>query len=214
MKAYRIDAVTLAEARAFVGRHHRHNPAPQGHKFSLGLVGADGARRGVAVVGRPVARLLDDGRTLEVVRLCTDGAANACSTLLAAAWRASRELGFHRLVTYTQDAETGASLRAAGWRKVAELRPRAGWASAGRDRRDRHPVRVRRVRWEVTSAAWDAGQFRNAAGSECDETSARCETCTTPLRTSATGRPARYCSPACRQLAYRIRRASAERKAA
>ena len=76
---------------------------------------ADGRLAGVAIVGRPVSRYLDDGKTLEVNRLCTDGTKNACSFLYAAAARAARAMGYQRIITYTLDTEGGASLRAAGW---------------------------------------------------------------------------------------------------
>ena len=59
----------------------------------------------------PVSRYLDDGHTLEVNRLCTDGTKNACSFLYAAAWRAARAMGYRKIVTYILDTESGASLR-------------------------------------------------------------------------------------------------------
>lgn len=91
--------MTLREANAYVEQHHRHHGPVVGHKFSIGL--SDGEKIvGVAIVGRPVSRHLDDGWTLEVNRLCTDGTHNACSMLCAAAWRAARAMGYKRLVTY------------------------------------------------------------------------------------------------------------------
>lgn len=79
------------------------------------------------MAGRPVARGLDDGHTIEVVRLATDGTPNACSMLYGACWRAARALGYVRGVTYTQTDESGASLRASGWTLAAELDPRKPW---------------------------------------------------------------------------------------
>ena len=70
---------------------------------------------GVAVCGRPVARRLDDGYTLEVNRLCTDGTPNACSILYAAAYRAARAMGYNKVITYILDTENGSSLKAAGY---------------------------------------------------------------------------------------------------
>src|ERR1035441_8056475 len=75
---------------------------------------------GVAIVGRPVARRLDDGETLEVTRLCTDGTPNACSFLYGACRRAAFALGYGRIGTYTLQDEGGASLRAAGWTLIGE----------------------------------------------------------------------------------------------
>ena len=88
-----IVPISLAEANKYVEQHHRHHKPVTGHKFSIGL--SDGEKIvGVAIVGRPVARHLDDGWTLEVNRLCTDGTRNACSKLYAAAWRAARSMGY------------------------------------------------------------------------------------------------------------------------
>lgn len=80
---------SLAEAVDFVRLHHRHHQPPVGHKFSIG-VAADDVITGVAIVGRPVARHLDDGWTLEIVRTATDGTPNVNSMLYGAAWRATK----------------------------------------------------------------------------------------------------------------------------
>jgi len=109
-----LTTVSLADANAFVASKHRHHKPVRGHKFSIGCV-ADGALAGVAIVGRPVSRYLDDGLTLEVTRLCTDGTKNACSFLYGAAWRAAKALGYKKIITYTLATETGASLKATGW---------------------------------------------------------------------------------------------------
>ena len=107
--------VSLAEANAFVAEHHRHHKPATGHKFSIGCT--DGEKIvGVAIVGRPVSRYLDDGWTLEVNRLCTDGTQNACSFLYGAAARAARTMGYRKIITYILDTENGVSLRAAGWK--------------------------------------------------------------------------------------------------
>ena len=107
--------ITLAVANAFVAGHHRHHQPVVGHQYSIGC-SANGALVGVVIVGRPVSRYLDDGPTLEVTRLCTDGTPNACSILYAAAARAAKAMGYSRIITYTLDTESGASLRAVGWR--------------------------------------------------------------------------------------------------
>ena len=107
--------ISLKEANDFVTKHHRHHRPVVGHKFSIACSDAGGAIHGVAIVGRPVSRYLDDGLTLEVNRLCTDGTRNACSMLYSASWRAAKALGYRHIVTYTLDTEDGASLRAAGW---------------------------------------------------------------------------------------------------
>ena len=106
--------VSLKAANAFVAEHHRHHKPVVGHKFSIGCA-LDGRLVGVAIVGRPVSRYLDNGLTLEVNRLCTTGEKNVCSMLYAAAARAAKAMGYQKIITYTLDTEPGASLRAAGW---------------------------------------------------------------------------------------------------
>lgn len=86
-------------AKLFVRKFHRHHAPSRGAIFCT-AVNADGKLIGVAMVGRPVARKLQDGLTAEVTRLCTDGTKNACSMLYSASWRIARELGYKRLITY------------------------------------------------------------------------------------------------------------------
>lgn len=103
---------------------------------------------GVAIIGRPVARMWDNGQTVEVTRLATDGTPHVCSMLYAAAWRAAKALGYTRLITYTQAGETGSSLRAAGWRVVAERPPHGGWDRPSRPRHSTRPIA--RTLWEAS----------------------------------------------------------------
>src|SRR6266511_1671536 len=144
--------VSFAQACAFVAAWHRHHRPPTGHKFSIGVATDDGVLVGVAMVGRPVARLLDDGHTLPE-RVATDGHRNACSLLYAAAWQAARALGYRRLVTYTQAGESGASLRAAGWRIVAARPPAPGWSRPSRARADHGTDHIARLRWQPPDPA-------------------------------------------------------------
>lgn len=111
----RLIPISLKDANAFVEKYHRHHKPVVGHKFSVACADDSGDVVGVAIVGRPVSRYLDDGLTLEVNRLCTDGTRNACSMLYSAAWRAAKAMGYQRIVTYILDTEDGGSLRAAGW---------------------------------------------------------------------------------------------------
>ena len=143
----RVTPITLAEANAFVARHHRHHEPVPGAKFSLAVSDEDGIVRGVAIVGRPVARMLQDGWTLEVNRCCTDGMRNACSMLYGATWRAARALGYRRLVTYTLPEEGGSSLRAAGWRLIGEAGG-GSWSCPSRPRVDTAPTQVK-LKWEA-----------------------------------------------------------------
>jgi hypothetical protein len=170
--------VTFRQAQAFIADRHRHHKAPRGMKFCLGVAIGENLV-GVATVGRPVARHYDDGYTLEVNRTCTDGTPNANSMLYGAAWRAAKALGYRRLITYTYAGffgplceaatrygscahgscavilvgESGASLRAAGWRVIAERKARASWAESSvtlRHLRDPDgPGGIQRSLWEA-----------------------------------------------------------------
>jgi hypothetical protein len=146
----RLVPVTFAQASAFITDWHRHHRPPAGHKYSVGVCDDHDLLVGVATVGRPVARHLDDGLTLELTRLATDRSRNACSILYAACWHAAKALGYRRLITYTRHDESGASLRAAGWRPVAELPPRSGWSTPRRPRDDHGTDGVARHRWHAT----------------------------------------------------------------
>lgn len=131
--ALHIKPINLRDANTFVSKHHRHHQPVRGCKFCVAVADDDDVVRGVAIVGRPVARMLDDGQTLEVNRVATDGARNACSMLYRAAWRAAVALGYQRVITYTLPEEGGASLRGAGMEYVG---PAGGgqWSRPSRQR--------------------------------------------------------------------------------
>lgn len=143
-----IVPVTQAEAKEFIRLHHRHHRPSVGDVFRVAVADGDRGIVGVAMVGRPVARALQDGWTLEVTRVATDGTANACSMLYGAAWRAARALGYRRLVTYTLPEEGGASLRASNWSIVAETAGGGRWDCKSRPRVDLHPLQTK-IRWEA-----------------------------------------------------------------
>lgn len=125
-----IVPVTLEQANDFVRQHHRHNRALPGYRFALGVADQAGRLRGVAIVGYPAARALNDGVRAEVRRVCTDGTPNACSMLYGAARRAARAMGHRPVITYTLPSEGGASLRAAGFRIECEAgRPSRDWGN-------------------------------------------------------------------------------------
>lgn len=142
-----LQPITQREAFRFIEQHHRHHRPPQGAKFTIAV--NDGEKVvGVVVVGRPVARLLDDTWTAEVTRLCTDGTKNASSKLYSAAWRAARAMGYRRLITYTLATEPGTSLLASNWRLVGQ----AGggtWSRKARPRIDTHPL-GQKLLWEAS----------------------------------------------------------------
>ncbi|MFD3514913.1 XF1762 family protein [Streptomyces sp. NPDC058657] len=137
------------QAKEFVAQWHRHHRPPLGAVFTVGAADQFGVLRAVAIVGRPVARHLDNGETLEVTRTATDGVRNANSMLYGASWRAAQALGYARLITYTQDGETGASLRGAGWRVLAQRPARGGWHCQSRPRTPRGTEHTARTLWET-----------------------------------------------------------------
>jgi len=149
----RIVPCTVAEAKNFVDRVHRHHVASLSARYCVAVVDITGMVRGVAMVGRPVARLLDDGWTLEVTRVATDGCENACSSLYGAARRIASALGYNKLVTYTRADEPGVSLVAAGWKNEGAIRARS-WNMPNRSRVDKTEV-VRRQRWSICAVGKD-----------------------------------------------------------
>jgi hypothetical protein len=141
-----LQPISYAEACEFIAQHHRHHLPP--HFWRFGIAVNDGEKVvGVITVGNPVARCLDDGWTLEVTRCCTDGTPNAASMLYSAAWRAARAMGYKRLITYTLAEESGASLKAAGWRVVYKTKG-GSWNTKSRPRVDKHPTGQKTL-WEA-----------------------------------------------------------------
>lgn len=141
-----LQPITYEEACEFIRLHHSHHLPPQGWKFGVAV--NDGEKVvGVATVGRPVARRLQDGWTLEVTRCCTDGTKNVASMLYGACNRAAKALGYKRLITYTLKDETGTSLVAAGWKALYDTRKQS-WNMPSRPRVDKHPVEQKTL-WEA-----------------------------------------------------------------
>lgn len=135
------------EAFVFISRHHRHHRKPVGSVFQLAA--SDGEKIvGVAVVGRPNGRRQQDGFTLEVTRLCSDGTPNCCSMLYAASWRTAKAMGYRKLITYILNTEPGTSLRAAGWTLIGE-RGGGSWTVPSRPRVDKHPLQ-KKLLFEIT----------------------------------------------------------------
>lgn len=143
--ALRVIPIGVTDARQYVARWHRHLPACVGGLFALAVEDSDGWIRGVAIVGRPVARMLDDGATVEVTRVAVDGTPNACSMLYGAAWREASTRGYRRAVTYTRADESGTSLRAAGWTVTGHTTAQS-WSRSTRPRAAHE--RIAKVRWQ------------------------------------------------------------------
>ncbi len=144
--ALELQPITYDEACTFIRQFHSHHLPPQGWKFGIAV--NDGEKVcGVVTIGRPVARRLDNGWTLEVTRCCTDGTPNTASMLYGAARRATFALGFKRLITYTLDVEPGTSLKAAGW-KVIGAAGGGDWNCASRPRKYVGPQNQKTL-WEA-----------------------------------------------------------------
>lgn len=153
----KIRPIDLKSANAFVLKNHRHNGKVLVHRFSIAVY--DGERLcGVAIVGNPTARKLDDGKTVEVKRVCTDGTKNACSILYGRCARIAKEMGWEKIITYTLESEGGASLRASGWEIDAENVGGKDWNMPSRPRIVKemtlfgeqsasYPIDVKKSRW-------------------------------------------------------------------
>jgi hypothetical protein len=112
----------------------------------------------VAIAGRPTNRNNDDGQTVEVLRVAVDGTPNAASALLGACARAAHAIGAARVITYTLDSETGASLRGAGW-----VREKDGiksyWLHPGKHGQFANRLAVEREHFTESKVRW-ARNFR------------------------------------------------------
>ncbi len=138
---------SVTQAREVVTAWHRHHGPSTSGLYACAVATDDGTVRGVALIGRPVARLLDDGWTLEVTRVATDGTPNACSALYGIARRLAATLGYAKLVTYTRADEPGSSPRGAGLVDDGPIRARS-WNMPGRPRTDKTEI-VQRRRWSL-----------------------------------------------------------------
>lgn len=139
-----IRPITLREASEYINENHRHHNATVGCKFAIGCFVGD-KMVGCAVCGRPVSRYLDNGLTLEINRVCTDGTRNACSMLYGACCRIAKAMGYCKVITYTLCSEPGASLRASNFAD-AGIAGGTHWTGK-RDRGQQIPCEMKR-RWE------------------------------------------------------------------
>lgn len=151
--------IELRDAQNYINEHHRHHQAAHRDKFRLAAMDDDGNLVGVVQVGRPVSRVLDDGKTLEVLRLCTNGQKNVCSFLYSRAARIAKELGYTKIITYILESESGMSLKASGWKKEADGVGGSSWNVPSRPRevvatqmslfpeKPKYPVNEKKQRW-------------------------------------------------------------------
>jgi hypothetical protein len=149
---------SVERANAYIEAVHRHHGLSVHGVLAVAVADETGLVRGVAMLGRPVARLLDDGCTLEVCRVATDGCANACSALYGAARRVAKELGYARVITYIRADESGVSLKASGWIFESSTTGRS-WNTPSRPRRPDRTEVIDRSRWTVTIGAVRAARW-------------------------------------------------------
>lgn len=148
----------LKDAQNYINTYHRHHQAAHRDKFRVAAM-VDGKIVGVVQVGRPVSRVLDDGKTLEVLRLCTNGEKDVCSFLYGRAARIAREMGYAKIITYILESEPGTSLKASGWTMEADGAGGANWNVPSRPRevvasqlslfpeKPKYPVNEKKQRW-------------------------------------------------------------------
>jgi hypothetical protein len=149
----------LRAANTFVAKHHRHNLPTVGCKFAVDAA-QDGKLVGVAIAGRPAARRLDDGKTLEVLRVCTDGTRNANSFLYGRVKRIAPLMGYEKVITYTPEEEPGASLRAVGAQVVGQVQPKE-LSVPSRPRESQAVYGKAKAKWELSPECYWGGSFFN-----------------------------------------------------
>ena len=148
MKHYKFVPVELKDANRFIAQFHRHNKPVIRAKFQIGIMNGD-ELIGVGIVGRPIARMLSNGKTVEVLRTCIkEGYPNACSMMYARLKRISQLLGYEKVITYTLQKESQSSLKALGASLVAEVKPQC-WDRKNRRRTPQPVYREPKYRWEL-----------------------------------------------------------------
>ena len=155
----RLCRIELREANEFIAANHRHHKPVVGHRFTLGACRSDGLLEGVAVVGRPVARMVDQKYVAEVTRLCTLGEKNVCSFLYSACARVADHMGFRKIQTYILESESGASLLAAGWVKEAVTTGGHWTRTDGAKRRSDQPE-CEKSRWAKLLSSYELSPAR------------------------------------------------------
>jgi hypothetical protein len=112
-----LKPISLRTANDFVDHHDPFYGRVPGCKFSVG--GYIGAQLvGVVIVGRPKARHLDDGWTLELTRVSAKGNTVVAAKLIEAATAAAFALGTRYVLSYRLASEDGEAFRAAGWDRL------------------------------------------------------------------------------------------------
>ena len=148
MKRYKFVSIELKNANRFIAQFHRHNKPVIRAKFQIGLMESE-ELIGIGIVGRPIARMLSNGKTVEILRTCIkEGYPNACSMIYARLKRISQLLGYEKVITYTLQKESQSSLKALGASIVAEVKPQ-DWNRKNRRRSSQPVYKESKYRWEI-----------------------------------------------------------------
>jgi hypothetical protein len=146
---YKFKPISLKSANNFVSQYHRHNKPVAGHKFSIGLTDDTGQLIGVGICGRPVARMLDDSKTLEISRVCViPEHKNANSMIYGRLVKIARLFGFEKIITYSLTTESAATMKAIGAVKENTVKPRE-WSCPSRQRKSQDIYKSEKIRWSL-----------------------------------------------------------------
>lgn len=150
--------ITINEANNFVRTYHRHHRPTQRNCGKWAISAIDFLTDevvGVAICANPVSATYMDGYTLEITRLCTNENAplGTGSFLLSNCSKIWRTMGGKRILTYTLDYESGASLKGAGWTQTGVVRPHNNWNNKtnmdGKVRDELKIYQYKKFRWEL-----------------------------------------------------------------
>jgi hypothetical protein len=122
--------ITIKQANEFIKMYHRHN-RPTTNNCGRWAIAAikDDEIFGVLIAGNPVSATYMDGYTIELTRICVkeDAPMGTCSFLISKSCMIWKIMGGRKMITYTLDSESGASLRGAGWEQMGVVKPHKRW---------------------------------------------------------------------------------------
>jgi len=132
-----VQPITWTVARRIIEQNHYLRYAPAGCKFCLGIF-CSSELMGVMIYGRPIARLEDQVKTLELTRMFLfDSPKNSESRALGLRerWIKKNRLE-RRLIAYADTAQghRGTIYRAANWKEVSKV-PGYTWVRSSRKNR-------------------------------------------------------------------------------
>ena len=142
--------IKISDANKFISQYHRHSaPLRLGGEISIGLF-ENGELIGVGMMGRPVARHLCNGETIEIRRTCVKiGFKNANSQMYARLRRIAHAIGYKKIITYTLQKESQSTLKAIGATIDCPEIEMQSW-SKKRNRKHRHVYDEKKIRWNIS----------------------------------------------------------------